>query len=193
MERYYYHGLEFWPDTEDSPLQIIIDIIKSGAIKTRSSLSGDIKEGMNHICLYKKDETVDYSNRDITTKMSALDGWINNCMVFIISPTINAYQPVQKKQYSRENSETNIFDEWRINENIPLEKIVGLALPLTQIEELSQEEWIDNDTYQKLYLEKLNELIIIAKEYGWIIVNSDEPNFTDKLDATLSSTENKLD
>ena len=76
-----------------------------------------------------------------------------------------------KIRYNRKAGETNIFDEWRTNENIPLEKIIGLALPLTQIEELSQEKWLDNDTYQKLYLEKLNELIIIAKEYGWIIMD----------------------
>ena len=54
MERYYYHGIEFWPDIEDSPLQIIIDIIKSGAIKTRSSLYGDKQEGMNHIWFIKR-------------------------------------------------------------------------------------------------------------------------------------------
>ena len=34
MERYYYHGIETFLDDEASCLEMMIDIIKSGAIKT---------------------------------------------------------------------------------------------------------------------------------------------------------------
>ena len=53
MERYYYHGIETFLDDEASCLEMMIDIIKSGAIKTFNNVNGTNSEGMNHICLYK--------------------------------------------------------------------------------------------------------------------------------------------
>lgn len=186
MERYYYHGIEPYPDDNAISLQQLINIIKSGAIKTYDKVRGKKIEGMNHICLYKKDETVDYLKRKPFPlgEFSALDAWINNCLVFIISPDINAYKPIYKKDYNRSKEETNVFDEWRTNEDIPIEKIVGLALPFDWLKEMAEEN--------KIYYEKLNELLTIAKEYNWMIVNSEEENFTDKLDETLITKKQQL-
>ena len=79
---------------------------------------------------------------------------------------------------------TNIIDEWRTDEDIPLEKIVGLALPLDTI----RQEMQDN----KVWGEKLNQLLEIAKQYGWFVVNSEDVAFTDKLDNDLKNKKHQL-
>ena len=74
--------------------------------------------------------------------------------------------------------------EWRTDEDIPLEKIVGLALPLDTI----RQEMQDN----KVWGEKLNQLLEIAKQYGWFVVNSEDVAFTDKLDNDLKNKKHQL-
>lgn len=184
MERYYYHGIELMLDDEATSLEIMINIIKSGAIKTWTDLNKRNNEGMNHICLYRKNEEFDYEHREPFPigPMSALDGWINNGIVFVILPEINAYKPIVNKNYSRSQNGTNIIDEWRTNENIPLEKIVGIALPLKSIEEMIS----DKQEYSQNWYTKLNQILSIAKEYGWFVANSEDKNFTDNLDEQLS-------
>lgn len=183
MERYYYHGIESFLDEDASVLDLFLNIIKSGAIKTRTSLDDNNALKMNHICLYRKNEDVDYKERQPYPigPMSALDAWINNGLVFVISPDINAYKPIYKEDYKREENETNIIDEWRTNENIPIEKIVGIALPLQTIEN----EIKDNPDIGKVWYEKLNQVLAIAKEYNWFVVSSEEKDFTDQLDDNL--------
>ena len=186
MERYYYHGIETYSDEEASCLETMITIIKSGAIKTSNNITGKNVEGMNHICLFKKNDEFDYEHREFgSDPMSALDAWIGCGVVFIISPDINAYKPVYKAAYNRQNGETNIVDEWRIDEDIPLEKIVGLALPFDIIK--------DEAEYNKVWAEKLQQLLIIAKEYGWMVVDSGDVHFTDKLDNELDKKKHQLD
>lgn len=186
MERYYYHGIETFLDDEASCLEMMIDIIKSGAIKTFNNVNGTNSEGMNHICLYKKNDSFDYEHREPIPMgpMSALDAWIGSGVVFVISPDINAYQAKYTPEYKRHEGGTNIIDEWRTDEDIPLEKIVGLALPLDTI----RQEMQDN----KVWGEKLNQLLEIAKQYGWFVVNSEDVAFTDKLDNDLKNKKHQL-
>ena len=187
MERYYYHGIESYLDEEASMLETMLTIIKSGAIKTFNNLNGTNSEGMNHICLFKKNDSFDYEHREPYPMgpMSSLDAWIGNGVVFVISPDIDAYQAKYTSNYRREEGTTNIIDEWRTNSDIPLEKIVGIALPLDTIKEEMETS--------KVWGEKLNQLLEIAKQYGWFIVNSEDVAFTDKLDSQLSNKKHQLD
>ena len=45
----------------------------------------------------------------------------------------------------------------------------------------------------KVWGEKLNQLLEIAKQYGWFVVNSEDVAFTDKLDSDLSNKKHQLD
>lgn len=187
MERYYYHGIENFIDEDAASLETMLTIIKSGGIKTFNNLNGTTSEGMDHICLFKKNDSFDYEHREPYPigPMSSLDAWIGNGIVFVISPEIEAYQATYTPDYRRHEGTTNIVDEWRTNSDIPLEKIVGLALPLDTIKEEME--------HNKAWGEKLNQLLEIAKQYGWFIVSSEDVAFTDKLDSALSNKKHQLD
>lgn len=166
----------------------MIDIIKSGGLRSRNEVEkkyGDLK--YNHVCLYKKNEEYDYSNPKAEFE-SARYCWIDNCMVFIVSPHIEAEKVKTVEQnigFEEDGTPfTYLVDEWRSNGNIPNSKIVGIALPLKGISQyLSNDIGLERKTRFK---ELFDILISLCKEYGFIIRNSEEKDFTDKMDDELN-------
>lgn len=181
MERYFYHGLGDW--FIDEVLDRVIDILKSGAIKTRDEVHDWNDEQYRHICLYRKNDDYEYNEDSIIS--SARGGWIDHCPFFIISPDINAEkvtlgnttEVIDGKEY------TNIPDEWRTRENIPFDKIVGIALPFDGLKE-ERNRWPDSVSDD--FNDKLKWIIDFANEKGWMIENSDEKGLCDRLDQELN-------
>ena len=78
MTRFYYHGLgDFYPEVS---LDIVLEIIKSGSLKTRDEVR-NIGGGYAHVCLYKKNEDYDYNELNTMLK-SARSGWIEHCITY---------------------------------------------------------------------------------------------------------------
>ena len=191
MKRYFYHGIGELMDIE--MIDIMQAIIDSGGLKTRSYVNrheedSDYEE-FNHICLYKKNEDFDYDSEDAMLK-TARGGWIDHCFYFIISPDIEAEKTevVDETSYVYNSSEkhylkTNLVDEWRYNGNIPLDKIVGIAIPFDSLKEYIEEF----PGLSKEYDEKINRLLTTAESLGWRVENSDDQDLCDKLDEELQT------
>ena len=86
MKRYYYHGVSDLLD--EISLDIMLNIIKTDGIKTRNEIGNLNDSKYEHVCLYKKNNRFDYSDKKSYFR-SARSGWIDHCFVFIISPNIN--------------------------------------------------------------------------------------------------------
>ena len=176
MERYYYHGIAEYPFC----VWMMIEIINSGGLKLRNKVRKFNDERYNHICLYKKNEEHDYTGLENLVK-SARGGWIDHCFFFIVSPDISA----QKVKYvdrmgtgfdENGNPHTDLVDEWRCGEDIPLDKIVGIGIPFSSIKEDAENYgWFYDMEYRSIspeeYYQVLNKLIEIARSLNWIIVN----------------------
>lgn len=173
---YFYHGVADMVDEEI--LEHIINILKSGELKTREDVfeTHSPNKDMNHICLYRKNPEFDYSDEEEMLN-TARAGWIDHCFVFIISPDIDAEKTP--------STLTNLQDEWRSNGPISFDKVVALAIPYEGIAEYKQMTFNHN---QKEFLERLNQILAFAKNMNWRIVNSDEPDFCDKLDQELAES-----
>lgn len=182
MEGYYYHGIETYHGAYGYNTDTMIRILHQG-LKTRKEVHKYEDEKYNHVCLYKKDNDLDYSNKKDFFK-SARAGWIDHCFVFILSPDVEAVKASHK--------DTDLLDEWRSVGDIPPSKIKGIALPMEAIKEYLEEDLDDEEI--KLDQERLkNNLEVIthiAVDRNLIIVDSDMPNFTDELDASLKQNNN---
>lgn len=182
MKRYFYHGIE--PDISlYETIEILITIIESGGIKRRNIINGIEDNELNHICLYKKNENYDYAAPDVLLD-SARGGWIDNCMVFVISDEINARHIEPNVDTGGYGLKTNLVDEWRCFADIPLDKIIGIALPLDSISKAleGKNEFLYDEEIDILKndLLKLKEL---CNKYGFKLFNSEEKDFVDKLDS----------
>lgn len=173
MERYYYHGVSDL--LNEISLDIILNIIKTGGIKTRNEIGNMNDDKYNHVCLYKKKERVNYSKKENYYR-SARSGWIDHCFVFIISPNIKA-------TYEKNRKNTNLVDEWRSEGDILLDKIVGIALPFDSIDKLKEDGMIFTDTFDK----KMKEILKYCSDNNWLVANSDEEDFCDILDEKLKN------
>ena len=185
MNRLFYYGFE--PvDYLSEEVRHMIDIINSGGIKLRSESRGIDGNMLNHICLYRKNMDFDYSSPDFLTK-SARAGWIDNCMVFVISDDIQATYIPPNTELEGFGLKTNLVDEWRCLENIPLDKIIGIALPLNSIQITleGKDPLADENEIRKLK-EAITELKKICDQYGLKTFNSEIKDFTDILDEQYS-------
>lgn len=187
MERYFYHGIG--NEVDVVTLDSMLTILESGVLKTRGSVgySGDEYE---HVCLYKKNDSHNYS--DGASSGSAYDGWISHGFCFIISPDIVASKTGYFSDIADENDArfTDLADEWRSDGEIPLDRVVGIGLPLDKINEL---RCIAGSSVDEYFDEKLEEIIEFAGSMDWMIVNSDDAYFADNLDEQLNAaSENKI-
>ena len=183
MERYYYHGFDYLDYYES--INRMINILRNGGLKTRNAIRGFEDQRYEHICLYRKNEEVDYDDRDIYKK-SVRSGWIDGCMVFVISNDIDAYKVKQDTFVGfDDNGEpyTNLIDEYRYDGNIPTEKIVSVAIPFDDIKMIIESA---DSEYKSKVERALEMLYAVTKELKITILNSNEKNFTDKKDEELN-------
>ena len=159
--KYFYHGFDFNIGYES--IMFLRDFLRSGKIACR----------LGRICLYQKNDDFDYTNKDLFMK-SARSGWIDGCVVFVISPEIDA----TKFEY-----EDSLVDEWRTYEDIDFSKVVGICIP-SNFFKCSKKYEKPEDILNAKKAEK--EIKKIIKSYKWFVVNSKSDNFTDKLDESLN-------
>ena len=184
VDRYYYHGVGNEIDIET--LEAILTIIDTGLIKSRNSVgySGDEYE---HVCLYRKNDEHNYigGGRGGT----AYDGWISHAFCFIISPDIVADKVGHYHDLRDECSAcfTDLVDEWRSDGDISLDQVIGIGLPFDEIRELRSMAGspVDGD-----FDDKLADILMFAGSMDWIVVNSNEADFADRLDEKLNAASN---
>lgn len=165
--KYFYHGFDFNVGIES--IEFLYSFLKSGKIKSR----------VGRVCLYRKNDSVDYSIEDNYIR-SARSGWIDNCVVFVISPDISAYKL---------EGDDNLVDEWRCPSDIDFSKVVGICLPPNFFEcSPKYETTLEIERGIELH-EKIDEII---SEYGWFVGDSSIPNFTDNLDESLNNKKNHI-
>ena len=116
-------------------------------------------------------------------------------MVFVISDDIKAEYLPPNVRVEGLGLPTDLVDEWRCLENIPLSKIIGIAVPLDSLKKALEGK---DSMYSIEEIKELREILIelkgICNKIGLKVYNSEEENFTDKLDAKLQkekSTESK--
>lgn len=175
MERYFYHGIEFfYPETAQS-IDTVLKILEEGLIM-RSKAFDCNDEDLNHVCLYKKNDDIDYNafKSFESTSMSALDAWIRGGYVFILNPNLAA-----------EKAETSVIDEWRYYGNIPLSEFVGIALPYEHLEAYFNDSFKDPEVDYEELKGKLSQITKRAEELGLSIYDSTQIGFPDFIDEQL--------
>ena len=179
MDRYYYHGIEAYSGATIETFKLINKILEEGLIARNKVL--DLGSEFSHVCLYRKNEEFNYDDPE-RINVSARSGWIDNCFVFVISPNISTYKA--ENDSSKGKVETNLVDEWRSVGDIKPDKFVGLGLPFGFIEEeLSSDIYSEEE--RREMKKRFEKVVSDAKELGLFIVNSEEENFTDRLDELL--------
>ena len=185
MDKYFYHGVG--DIIIEEILDKIITIIETGGLKTRDEVR-KLGEGFHHVCLYKKNDDYVYDINDPNTVIrSVRGGWIDHCFFFIISPDIEAKKTrcvLDGVGFDGEKPSSSYVDEWRSMGDIPLDKIVGIAIPFDCIEEHKKEF---PKSFKPSFAEKLNWIVNYAKTAGWMIENSDEHDLCERLDSELNS------
>ena len=184
MNRYYYHGIG--DKIEVETLESMLTIMDTGMIKSRGAVgySGDEYE---HVCLYRKNDEHNYTGGDRLG--TAYEGWINHAFCFIISPDIKAEKTGFYYDLEDECSAafTDLIDEWRSAGEIPLDRVIGIGLPLDKIREARA---ILGSSVDEQFDEKLTDILLFAESMDWMVVNSDEPEFADRLDDGLNVVAN---
>lgn len=181
MDRYFYHGIEAYPGVMGWAVQLMIKILNEGII-VRNQARNFNDDKFNHVCLYRKNEEYDYEGKEGSLN-SARDGWIDNCFVFVVSPEIEARKATSE--------ETNLVDEWRCYSNISPDKIVGVAIPFSYIDEYFKDDCFQDEEDRQLLREALKKLKEMCSQLNIPIYDSQRKNFTDELDAKLQKTKVK--
>ena len=183
MERYYYHGFDEYGYYEG--ICHMIEILKSGGLKTRNEVRTFKDQRYEHVCLYRKNDDLDYNDKNVYMK-SVRSGWIDGCMVFVISSDIEAYKVRCGSMVGFEDNDepvTNLIDEYRSVGSIPTSKIVSVAIPLDDIK-MVMESGVED--YRKKLENALEMLKAVTSELNITIINSNEKDFTDKKDEELN-------
>lgn len=159
---YFYHGTG---DYVETALDKMIKIIESGGIKSKN------KQKSNNYTMFNGDDHVSVArwegknNPDFSDMLqSSFYGWIFGCPTFIISPDIEAIHAKQVKGYFYDSNRERVsqfIDEWHVRDEIPLDKIVGIAIPFS---------WSKNN---RAAARKIGRILEYAKKYNWKVFNSD--------------------
>ncbi len=176
MSKIFYHGIKSYYDPNES-ISIMLQIISSGGIKCRRLQGVTSKLGFNgddyiSVCEGKSDyEYRKYPN-------NAFFRYIYYGFCFILSDNIPVI-PVQYINSDDFDSYTEIieymshypgvrfsdlFDEWQVKDEIPLDYIVGLGLPLQSLSKIYN---LDDKM-----MKEIERLYMLARTFGWDIIDS---------------------
>lgn len=152
---YYYHGTD--------SLDTMIKIIESGSIKSknkRKSKQYTLYNGDDYISVGKWDHSANINFDKM--KYSCFYGWIFWRPTFIISEEVEAIHATRHiGSYNPDNDRVSCFiDEYHIRDEIPIDKIIGIAIPFSQVE-------------SKKELLEVQRLLQYSKLYKWNIYDSD--------------------
>ena len=158
---FYYHGTN---QIYNNGLDIMIDIIESGGIKSNNKRLGHsigLYNGDDYISVGKwnREENIDFDRLN----ESCFYGWIFWCPTFIIDPNISAIhtEKVNGLVDPNKGRYSCFIDEYHVKDEIELDKVRGIALPFSLI------------TGNKEYLLKTLKILQYAKLYKWNVYESD--------------------
>lgn len=159
MERVFFHGT----GDSDYAFDNMLKIIETGGIKSLRRQNSDysgLVNGDDYISVCAWDDSI---KRDIVKNASSFDGWIFGCPCFVIS-SIDAIKCEKfHPNYDPKVERISQFeDEWHVKDFIPLDKIIGIALPF------KDDEFINRNK------EKVDKIVRYANNYKWQIYESDE-------------------
>lgn len=148
----YYHGTD--------SLDTMIKIIESGGIKSKNKRQADydtLYNGDDYISVGKLDDVSDY------TADSCFFGWIFGKPTFIISDDISVIKPEFRwGPFNPDKDRVSIFkDEYHVRDEIPLDKIEGIAIPFSLLEK-------DRRTLMNIL-----KLLRLASSLNWSVYESD--------------------
>ena len=159
---YFFHGT----GEGDEALNTMIEIIESGGIKSKN------KRHEDYYTLFNGDDYVSVAKwcyEEMPGYFAGLEssfyGWIFNMPCFIIDGDIEAIHATRvERPYSFDHNKDRVsqfIDEWHVKDEIPLDKIVGIALPFS---------WIRKSRTSLL---KMLNILQYAKDFNWQVYNSD--------------------
>ena len=176
MSKIFYHGIKSYYDPNES-ISIMLQIISSGGIKCRRLQGVTSKLGFNgddyiSVC----EEKSDYEYRKYPNNVFFRYIYYGFC--FILSDNI----PVILVQYINSDDFdsyteiieymghypgvrfSDLFDEWQVKDEIPLDYIVGLGLPLQSLSKIYN---LDDKM-----MKEIERLYMLARTFGWDIIDS---------------------
>lgn len=198
MSKYYYHGIR-----NISDVNTVLEIFKSGGIKSKRMQNRSYKIGFNgvdYVSVCNKVSGEEYKN----FSNNAFKKYIINRFCFIIDDTITAVRPkfigdainwnrIQLIKLITSDSNirfTDMIDEWQIKDEIPLSYIIGIGIPVKEINNflsLHQENAI------KRNIRKIIDAIIeYAINLNLDIVDSSNDSFIEEYESKKNRSQKKL-
>lgn len=155
----------------------MLEIIDSGSFKSNRLLGNNLAHGYNgldYISVCAREKFYKYWKKE----ESAFNLFIKNNFCFILSSEI----PVIKPEYINYNNFihysdlvdylnsfpeqqfSDLFDEWQVKDEIPLDYVIGLGLPLKYLNKM---KYLGETTRAKI-----RELYLFAEFFNWDIIDS---------------------
>ena len=172
----FYHGTD-----EDFELGLsnMLKILETGFIRSRNKLrkfqnvelGNAMFNGEDYISVCAWDESVNHEPYSLET---SFNGWVCGCPFFVISNDIAAIHCElfdYKGHYDAAVERVSQFkDEWHVKDEISIENILGIALPIATIKSDIESGFLGQE-----YVEILNKIIIFAREHNWFIFEQSSP------------------
>ncbi len=181
MSKYYYHGVK-----RGLVLDKALEIFQKGGIKCMPGVRKIGFNGLDHVSVCMKEPVEEYGNHS----NNAFYNYVQNSICFIILDTIETIKPEiieNADKWNRfelvgyMNSKpgfrfSDMFDEWQVYKEIPLSAIIGIGIPLEELDTILTKTSGNG-------AEKIKKLITCALESGLDIVDSSDPNFVEKYES----------
>ncbi len=181
MSKYYYHGVK-----RGLVLDKALEIFQKGGIKCMPGVRKIGFNGLDHVSVCMKEPVEEYGNHS----NNAFYNYVQNSICFIILDTIETIKPEiieNADKWNRfelvgyMNSKpgfrfSDMFDEWQVYKEIPLSAIIGIGIPLEELDTILTKTSGNG-------AEKIKKLIPCALESGLDIVDSSDPNFVEKYES----------
>ncbi len=181
MSKYYYHGVK-----RGLVLDKALEIFQKGGIKCMPGVRKIGFNGLDHVSVCMKEPVEEYGNHS----NNAFYNYVQNSICFIILDTIETIKPEiieNADKWNRfelvgyMNSKpgfrfSDMFDEWQVYKEVPLSAIIGLGIPLEELDTILTKTSGNG-------AEKIKKLITCALESGLDIVDSSDPEFVEKYES----------
>lgn len=181
MSKYYYHGVK-----RGLVLDKALEIFQKGGIKCMPGVRKIGFNGLDHVSVCMKEPVEEYGNHS----NNAFYNYVQNSICFIILDTIETIKPEiieNADKWNRfelvgyMNSKpgfrfSDMFDEWQVYKEIPLSAIIGIGIPLEELDTILTKTSGNG-------AEKIKKLITCALESGLDIVDSSDPDFVEKYES----------
>lgn len=172
----FYHGMQ--PRRSSlCKIKTMLEIIDSGGLKSNRLLGNNLAQGYNgldYISVCEGERFYKY----LVRKESAFKLFIKNNFCFILSSDISVVKPKYLnwnhfKHYSDlvnymnlfpDYQFSDLFDEWQVKDEISLDYVIGLGLPLKSL--------IRTHILDVKITKELEHLYMLARLFNWDIVDS---------------------